>query len=608
MERVDDLSKRLWSSILSFCGSAFVQSLRFRTSKSLSAAGETLFIHITISCYGIFRPCLMSRSRRLISALCVLCLFVLMNIYVTAPRVDRHRSPRETTTGLHYFLNGMVPVSSHVRRDRASSVGHIHDDDAIDTDMIKAINALYSLADLQCQAYGGPHDAAAAEMVYWKDIPNDAEFVSPLRRNNEPQYLTFEPDEGGFNNIRMAFETAVALAVSTGRILVLPPKMGFYLLTDEKQRKDAQAKFGFEDFYDLESIANEQRGLQIMSFEEFLQTEAMTGQLVHRQTGKPTFPPQNRTKWDGASMNMLTFNSKKGTGMRALWDWLREATLPVDWEPDQCIAGIPDRPGRAGVVDVVRAFEKVKKQDEKRREKIPFKNLKVWRNRYYSFDGNPPPVDASPDVRMSEILADRDEKLCLYNTDYQDAKVIHVKGEQKSGSRMLIHHYAFLFYQSWQQQLWMQRFIRDHFRYNDELQCAAARVVQALKDIARESNGGKEGETQDVSFDSMHIRRGDFQFKAMWMSAEDIYELNTRKWIDDGRVVFIATDEKDKSFFVPLHRHYQAYYLDDFMHLLDGIDSHYFGKLDWSLFVPRLSNVAVLSHSECISFSFLRYD
>lgn len=278
-------------------------------------------------------------------------------------------------------------------------------------------------------------------------------------------------------------------------------------------------------------------------------------------------------------MNMMTFKSKEGAGMRVLWDWLREATLTVDWEPDQCIAGIPDRPGPAGVMDVNRTFEEVKRQDEKRREKIPFKNMKVWRNRYYSFDGNPAPVDAPPDVRMSEVLADRDESICLYNMDYQNAKVIHVQGEQDSGSRMLIHHYAFLFYQSWKQQLWMQRFIRDHFRYRDELQCAAARVVRALREIARESNGDIEGEGPDWSFDSMHIRRGDFQFRAMWISAEDIYELNTRKMIDDGRVVFIATDERDKSFFTPLHRHYQVYYLDDFMDLLDGMDSHYYGML-----------------------------
>ena len=33
------------------------------------------------------------------------------------------------------------------------------------------------------------------------------------------QYLTFEPDEGGWNNIRMAMETAVTMALAMGRIL-----------------------------------------------------------------------------------------------------------------------------------------------------------------------------------------------------------------------------------------------------------------------------------------------------------------------------------------------------------------------------------------------------
>ena len=54
----------------------------------------------------------------------------------------------------------------------------------------------HAVAGLSCAKYGGPSDDAAREMVYWQDIPQDSEYVSPLKQPPE-KYLTFEPDEGG---------------------------------------------------------------------------------------------------------------------------------------------------------------------------------------------------------------------------------------------------------------------------------------------------------------------------------------------------------------------------------------------------------------------------
>jgi hypothetical protein len=59
------------------------------------------------------------------------------------------------------------------------------------------------LAGLSCQKYGGPSDKDAEEMVYWRDIPADNQHVSPFHQRKRAQYLTFEPDFGGWNNIRM---------------------------------------------------------------------------------------------------------------------------------------------------------------------------------------------------------------------------------------------------------------------------------------------------------------------------------------------------------------------------------------------------------------------
>lgn len=76
----------------------------------------------------------------------------------------------------------------------------------------------HSLSGLNCDAHGGPSEAAASEMVYWRDIPSDSSYVSPFKRKNgPPQYLTFEPDQGGWNNIRMSMETVLAMAFAMGR-------------------------------------------------------------------------------------------------------------------------------------------------------------------------------------------------------------------------------------------------------------------------------------------------------------------------------------------------------------------------------------------------------
>ena len=44
--------------------------------------------------------------------------------------------------------------------------------------------------------------------------------------------------------------------------------------------------------------------------------------------------------------------------------------------------------------------------------------------------------------------------------------------------------------------------------------------------------------------------------------------------------MFIATDERDKSFFDPIKKHYDVVFLDDYMDLLKDVNSNYFGMID----------------------------
>ena len=134
--------------------------------------------------------------------------------------------------------------------------------------------------------------ADAQEMVYWSDIPSDNAHVSPFFSPHF--FLTFEPDGGGWNNIRMSMETVLAMAHAMGRTLVLPPKQRMYLLHGNSQ----QATFDFADFYPMEQIAEEQHGLQVLSMQEFL-TIALRGTFQDATTGNTCLstPQSHRLEW-----------------------------------------------------------------------------------------------------------------------------------------------------------------------------------------------------------------------------------------------------------------------------------------------------------------------
>eukprot|EP00934_Nitzschia_sp_Nitz4_P008577 Nitzschia sp. Nitz4//scaffold179_size51476//34375//36661//NITZ4_006929-RA/size51476-augustus-gene-0.1-mRNA-1//1//CDS//3329539225//8567//frame0 len=404
----------------------------------------------------------------------------------------------------------------------------------------------HRVAGLSCEKYGGPSDEVAAEMVYWQDIPKDAAFTSPYANYGPtPKYLTFEPDEGGWNNIRMSMETATVLAHAMGRILVLPPEQNMYLLS--KDKRPEKNKFTFKDFFHFDSIADEHPAVEVISMEEFLQREA--GTFKNKYTGQISFPPENATTWNG-----------HGRHGRKYWMWLRNVTQAPIWFFDECVVGFPSEAGPE-------AAERVKGLRE---EVARYKKEKMFYIKEY--DGNPTPVDGSPQDRLKEQLGDR-RTLQVYGDTLQNEKVMHFMGDNDSGARLLVHFYAFLFFEDYHQELWTKRFVRDHLRYVDEIQCTAARLVDAMRQKARE-HGDPEG-----NFDTFHIRRGDFQYKETRIEATQIYE-NVKDVLVENSTIYIATDEKDKSFFEPIMKHYNVYFMSDFKHLLGDINTNYMGMLD----------------------------
>ena len=63
------------------------------------------------------------------------------------------------------------------------------------------------------------------------------------------------------------------------------------------------------------------------------------------------------------------------------------------------------------------------------------------------------------------------------------------------------------------------------------------------------------------------------------MSALEIYNASHEE-IPDGTTVYVATDERNKSFFQDMASHYNLVYLDDFLHLVEDLNPNYYGMLD----------------------------
>jgi hypothetical protein len=123
----------------------------------------------------------------------------------------------------------------------------------------------------------------------------------------------------------------------------------------------------------------------------------------------------------------------------------------------------------------------------------------------------------------------------------------------------------------------MKRFMRDQLRYKDQIQCAAARIVLALR-AKSQQHGNAHG-----LYDSMHIRRGDFQGNGMNLGMtvppHEIFN-NTQDVLEPNGTIYVATDEPNRTFFDIFRQHYHLYFLEDFVHLLEDINANFYGLVE----------------------------
>lgn len=96
-----------------------------------------------------------------------------------------------TEHGEAFFRRRKAPQPQPANNDNKESYD-------TDSGISSSGSSRHQLAGLQCDKYGGPSQEAAQEMVYWEDIPADNKHVSPFQKTDQVQYLSFEPDAGGW--------------------------------------------------------------------------------------------------------------------------------------------------------------------------------------------------------------------------------------------------------------------------------------------------------------------------------------------------------------------------------------------------------------------------
>jgi len=180
----------------------------------------------------------------------------------------------------------------------------------------------------------------------------------------------------------------------------------------------------------------------------------------------------------------------------------------------------------------------------------------------------------------------------LYDSAFDAHTAVFFSGS--SENRVLTHFYGYLFFADPAVHAFYKRFVRDRMRYLDIIFCMASKIVRAIvnEGVGGGGVGGRKVEKSGqpphspAPFIAYHIRRGDFQHPQMKIPAEQIIEHTRSLWelhglvptarpgagVDTGvaagagagvaeapkRVVYISTDEGNRSFFAPFRQYFQG--------------------------------------------------
>jgi hypothetical protein len=370
-------------------------------------------------------------------------------------------------------------------------------------------------------------DVNVDDYAYWNDPQGkrDQNFESPFAKladdEHKQRYLTFEPDPGGWNNIRMSMEIIFSLAATTGRTLVLPPKAPFYLLGTGPENARS-----FGSFYDISTDAF-QKEVEVITMEEFFRREVFSDQKGEKNLLDFLDDKEIQDLKDSEISKLCLYREGAQNHCENLYKHLRK----VGYQPP----------------------------------------LEAGRN-CFVFD-----QDVFHGQEITDELKERATRFCgkertpvYYNQTMHEPELLHWDASQVNdgGHRLLNHFYSFLFYTDSVVDNHYKRFVRDFLHYKDALYCAAGKIVNAL------NHEGKEWST-------LHVRRGDLQYKDVKIPAEEWYE-NLKEIWNEGELLFIATDERNKTFFDPIKEHHDVRFLDDYWEVgkLKDLDPYFLSMVD----------------------------
>eukprot|EP00611_Tribonema_gayanum_P013713 TRINITY_DN247_c0_g1_i2.p1 TRINITY_DN247_c0_g1~~TRINITY_DN247_c0_g1_i2.p1 ORF type:complete len:378 (-),score=132.75 TRINITY_DN247_c0_g1_i2:313-1446(-) len=149
---------------------------------------------------------------------------------------------------------------------------------------------------------------------------------------------------------------------------------------------------------------------------------------------------------------------------------------------------------------------------------------------------------------FTDWLAERE--IIQYDSKWQEARVIHWSNAR---TRLLTIYHTFLYHMDPSVNRYQMRLVRDMMHYRDEVFCKASQVVTQVKHDA--GAGG---------WSSFHLRLGDFQFEASTKIPMGDIAGDAEEYLQPREMVYIATDERNKTLFEPFWERHTVRFLDDY--------------------------------------------
>ena len=158
---------------------------------------------------------------------------------------------------------------------------------------------------------------------YWRESESEWP-ADPLPATSK--FVTFSPWRGGFNNIRMSLEMAVAAAFALNRTLVMPPAYKMYL----------RGASSLESYFDYDAL---RKGIPVIKYEEFLlrvpEFKKRQGKMVPSEDDLHSSVERyykGLQGMDGVQIHDESVWGKNAIGESVVY----------------CVPTCPDRPGAAG--------------------------------------------------------------------------------------------------------------------------------------------------------------------------------------------------------------------------------------------------------------------